>query len=78
MKRAAKWMLVLWSALCLGGLGHSLAHTIPALHNVTDNDEREMAQINLASAAVEWLAIWAVLAIPFGIALNSPNKPADR
>jgi hypothetical protein len=75
MKRTANWILLLWTVLCVAGVGHSLAHTVSTLPNAMDNDEREASTLAVVFGAAEWLGIWAAVAVPVGILhLVSPNR----
>jgi hypothetical protein len=80
MKRTANWILLLWTVLCLAGVGHCLAHTVSTLHNAMDNDEREAATLAVVFGAGEWLGIWAIVLVPIGILhlISKSKTPPDQ
>jgi hypothetical protein len=63
MKAVAKWVLILWSLLCLIGVVTGVAKVGQTMADMKDRDQG-MAGVGLGCGMVMWVGIWAAIALP--------------
>jgi len=64
MKKAAKWVVILWSVFCLFGVIYGMANVGKELGNTKNEYEDAGAAIGLGCGMGMWVGIWLAIAGP--------------
>ncbi len=64
VKRAAKWVLILWSLFCLFGVVVGMSNVGKSMAGMNTDPERAGATIGFGCGMAMWVGIWAAIALP--------------
>ena len=77
MQKAAKWALIIWSVICLGGILFGLGGAGENLQGPMTDAEQAGAGIGIACGMGMWLVCWAAVAGPALVIYIVSGKKKD-
>lgn len=76
MQKVAKWALIIWSVVCLGGILFGLSSAGESLQGMTE-EEQAFAGVGIGCGMGVWLVAWAAIAGPALVIYLVSGKKKD-